>query len=72
MSPENYSEITFSSIEVTVPTEARFPVVSGSWGDKLSTEQDFGDCTEVQRITAHRNLSFGSPRTLDFLFKPVI
>lgn len=32
----------------------------------------FRDSTEVRRIAAHRNVSFGSPLTLDFLSKPVI
>jgi len=52
MSTDNSSEIIFSGIEFRVPTEARFHVVSGSWGDELSPEQEFRDITEIQRIAA--------------------
>lgn len=47
MSIENDSEIVLSSTDVKLCMEARFPVVSGSWGDKLSMEQGFRDCSEA-------------------------
>lgn len=47
MNIENASEIVLSSVDVKLCIEARFPVVSGSWGDKLSMEQGFRDCTEA-------------------------
>jgi len=36
------------------------------------TEKVFKDCTEVRRIIAYGNLSFGSPFALDFLSTSVI